>query len=45
MPSFVLTGTSIGNPSPTDPSNSGTVPHDQEHTLVNNEVAAGGAIV
>ena len=39
MPSFVLTGTSIGNPSPTDPTNSGTVPHDQEHTLVNNEVA------
>ena len=42
MPSFVLTGTSIGNPSPTDPTNSGTVPHDQEHALVNNEVAAFG---
>ena len=38
MPSFVLTGTSIPNPSPTDPTNSGTVPHDQEHALVNNEV-------
>ena len=45
MPSFVLTGTSIPNPSPTDPTNSGTVPHDLEHALVNNEVAARTRIV
>ena len=38
MPSFVLTSTSIGNPSPTDPANSMFVPRHQEHARVNNEV-------
>ena len=42
MPSFVLTGTSIPNPSPPAPTNGSSVPHHQDHTLVNNEVAAIG---
>ena len=42
MPTFVLTSQSVTNPLATDPTNSSSVPHHQEHTLVNNEVAAIG---
>ena len=40
MASFVLTGTSTPNPSPTDPTNSSSVPHCQENVRVHRTAQA-----